>query len=232
MGLYVNINGSKKIISSVYANINGARRKLWALFANVNGLREDVLEVRYAWKRYKATSWEKVHGSWNTYTGEVSCSFDSSQTHTLTYGYVSVDTSYDSYTFSPSTGQFTGRNGATCSIHENYENDTYTIDGRDPYNRWATPYGSHQLFLIGSYHMQVFCKKWNSLGDTVMSVETMNNGFDIQSYYYAKPTAYSTSYDIVTSTNRYQYHDGEDYSHYETGEYSYSGYRYEYIGQL
>lgn len=232
MGLYVNIDGRKKIISSVYANINGARRKLSALYANVNGSRKDVLAVKYAWKRYKATSWEQVHGSWNTYTDEITCAFDSSQTHTLTRGYVSVDTSYDSFTFSPSTGQFTGRNGATCSIRENYENDTYTIEGRDPYNRWATPYGSHQLFLIGSYHMQVFCKKWNSLGDTVISVETSDNGFDIQSYYYAKPTAYSTSYDIVTSTNRYQYHDGEDYSHYETGEYSYSGYRYEYIGQL
>ena len=232
MGLYVNIDGRKKIISPVYANINGASRRLSALYANVNGSRKDVLAVKYAWKRYWATSWEQVHGTWDTYTEEITCSFDSSQKHTLTCGYVSVDTSYDSYTFSPSTGQFTGRNGAACSIHENYENDTYTIEGRDPYNRWATPYGSHQLFLIGGYHMQVFCKKWNSLGDTVMSVETMNNGFDVVSYYYAKPTAYSTSYDIVTSTNRYQYHDGEHYYHYDTGEYSYTGYKYEYIGQL
>lgn len=239
MGLYGNINGAKKIITPLYANINGARRQLSHLYANIAGVKKNILQVQYAWKRYKATNWNQVQGSWNTYSGEITCSVDSSQTHSVTYGYVSLggggvsSISYASYTFSGSDGVFSGISGATCEISEDYNNDTYTINGTDPYGRWTMPMGNRSIFQVSSYHMQVWCKQYNSIGD-VIAVETSDNGFSVDVYYYARPSAYSSNYDIVTDAYRYAHPDNaEDYYHdWQTGEYYYYGYKYEYIGQI
>lgn len=240
MGLHVNIDGSKKIISSVYANINGASRKLSSLYANVNGSSKDVLAVRHAWKRYAATSWENTLGSWTPYDEDTTCSFDSSATHSVHHGYVTPWNypymSYSSFSFNTSTGKYTGIGGESFDVTINDEKETFEISGTNPYNRWIFPWGSsgntNQICQVNFYNLQIFCKKYNSAG-TLMSVETYNNGFGVLTYRYAKPTAYSTSYDIVTSTDRYRYpDDGDGYSYSPTGSYEYSGYKYEYIGQL
>lgn len=236
MSLHVNIDGSKKILSSVYANINGASRKLTSLYANINGSRKDVLAAKYAWRRYKATSWEQVSCSWNTYYEDVTCSEDRNQTHSVCYGYVtpaySPWMSYDSFSFSPSTGLFTGLNGEEFDVYTDYDPDTYEITGTDPCDRWIFPYDKNMICKVGSYNMQVFCKTYRPNG-SLGSIETMNNGFTVYDCYYAKPTAYSTSYSIVTSKYRHDYPDnGEDYYHSDNGYYDYYGYKYEYIGQI
>lgn len=238
MGIHVNIDGSKKILSSLYANIDGANKKLSALYANVNGASKDVLAVKYAWKRYKATSWEQVYGSLSTYTEETTCVNDNSQIHTVTEGYVSPwyspYTSYESFSFNSSTGVFTGNNGAEFDTYVHEDPDEWGTTGTDPYNRWIIIDSSkHQICKVYSgYNAQILCKTYNVAG-MLMSVEYGPSGFTTSTYYYAKPTSYATNYDIVTSTYRWSHPDNDAGCYVsENGQYAYDGYKYEYIGQI
>lgn len=68
-----------------------------------------------------------------------------------------------------------------------------------------------------------------------------SSGFTIPTYYYAVPTEYNGTTEILTGTSRYRYTEGEAYERCISYDYfdgsnndgikHYSGYKIEYLGQ-
>ena len=227
MGMYTNIGGSSKRLSSLYINNNGTRKKLSNAYGNINGTSKELLQVLYRWKKTYASKWESTYrtgsGTTYSYSDRSECSH-CGYTHTFTggrydfYGYY-----YSSVSYNSSTGTFTG-SGATWTSDIN-EDNYLSYKGK-----WYLYDNNHLALKMGDYTREIT--------DCGISNGT---GFTIPTYYYAVPTEYNGTTEILTGTGRYSYYDGEKYEsaigydYYDAsnndGIKHYGGYRIDYLGQ-
>ena len=205
MGVYANIGGSSKQISSIYDNIDGTSKKLSALYANINGSKKNILEPTYVWYRYPATSWEDNRGTSSIFsytdTDYRECSLCGGH-HYYYSGYLSSisdgDKVYSSYGFNTSTGLYYGSGSSLTYSSSNIENSSSYYNGYYYFSSYH-----HCLYLIGSYIDNGENEHGWSNG----------SGHDISAYRFGKPLSYSESnYEVITSKESYLYKNGFYYS--------------------
>ena len=225
MGMYTNIGGGSKRLTSIYTNNNGSRKKLSNAYGNINGTSKELLQVLYRWKKTYASKWESTYrtGSGSTYSYESSCS-TCNTTHSFIGGmWCSPGYYYSSVSYNNSTGEFRGSGGTYIN---GIDKNNYT----NAEGKWYISSFNHLALKMGSFKYY----------ETACGI-TNGTGCRVPTYYYTVPTEYNGTTEILTGTSRYSYSEGEKYERCYNYDYNdgsnndgikhYGGYRIDYLGQ-
>ena len=201
MGMYTNIGGGSKQLTSLYINKDGSSKKLSACYANIKGSSKNLLDLTYVWYKYPVNKWEDTAGTSSTFshtdTDNRECSLCGGH-HYYTSGYLYIsdgDRMYSSYGFNSSTGLYYGSGSSISYSSSTIDNNSSAYNG---YYYFSSSY--HCLYKIGSYEDEGTNEHGWSIG----------SGHDISSYRFAKAISYNSStHKVVTSNTPYLYDDGE-----------------------